>query len=237
MAEVPEYPNNSSRAREERERKASKYQKIKPNMGSEADDISEDRPKLESVVAGGAHRRRRSITKRFRENFLSDDVGSVWTYLTYDVVVPGVKNLMFEMVRDGFERLLWGDSRPRRRHGPSGYTSYDSMYSSKSRDSDRNRDRDRDRDRPTAISNQARKTHAFDEILIENRGEAEEVIDRLIGLVDNYGTATVSDLYDLVGVTSDYTDQKWGWSDLALASVRGVRGGYILDLPRPIVID
>ena len=37
--------------------------------------------------------------------------------------------------------------------------------------------------------------------------------------------------------TKTYTDQKWGWSDLALASVRGVRGGYILDLPRPIVID
>jgi hypothetical protein len=63
--------------------------------------------------------------------------------------------------------------------------------------------------------------------------EAEEVIKRLDQLVDRYGSASVSDLYDLVGVSSEFTDGKWGWVDLRGADINRIRQGYLLDLPRP----
>ena len=52
-----------------------------------------------------------------------------------------------------------------------------------------------------------------------------------------FGEVTVADLYDLVGISSDYTDRKYGWTDLATAKPIRVRGGYLLDLPRAKLLD
>ena len=49
--------------------------------------------------------------------------------------------------------------------------------------------------------------------------------------------ATVADLYELVGVTGEYTDNKYGWDSLGSASVTRVRGGYLVDLPRTRLLD
>lgn len=87
------------------------------------------------------------------------------------------------------------------------------------------------------MSRQARSRHDFDEVVLTSRTEAEEVIDRLFEVVSRYGTATVADLYELVGITGTHTDNKWGWTDLRGAGVSRVRGGYLLDLPEPQPLD
>jgi hypothetical protein len=80
--------------------------------------------------------------------------------------------------------------------------------------------------------------HDFNEIVLESRGEAEQVIDQLIEIISQYQAASVADLYALVGVTSAYTDGKYGWTDLRGAGVSHVRGGlYLLNLPKPIPLD
>ncbi len=87
------------------------------------------------------------------------------------------------------------------------------------------------------MSRQARAGHNFDEIILDQRAEAEEVIDKLFELVSRYDTATVADLYELVGLSATHTDHKWGWSDLHGSGVSRVRGGYLLDLPEPVPFD
>ena len=79
--------------------------------------------------------------------------------------------------------------------------------------------------------------HDFDEIVLDQRAEAEEVIDRLYDVVSRYESATVADLYDLVGLPSTHTDHKWGWTDLRGAGVSRIRDGYLLDLPDPEPLD
>ena len=215
MSKIDNYPGNDRKA------KASSQPASEPEKPREP---------LDPIVEGGARKRKKPLGKRFVETFTAEETSNVGSYLFFDVFVPGVKNIVFDLVRDGFERVLWGESshRSSRRRSASGYTSYNTMY--RERERDRNPDyRNETRD----ISKRGRATHDFGEILIENRGEAEEVIDRLIDLVDKFGLATVSDLYELVGMTPNYTDQKWGWTDLRVASVQPVRGGYLLDLPRP----
>ena len=83
------------------------------------------------------------------------------------------------------------------------------------------------------MSRQARSRHDFDEIVLETRAEAEEVIDRLFDLVSRYESATVADLYELVGLPSSHTDHKWGWTDVRGAGATRTRDGYLLDLPEP----
>jgi hypothetical protein len=87
------------------------------------------------------------------------------------------------------------------------------------------------------MSQRGRAKHDFDEIVLDQRAEAEEVIDRLYDVVNKYEQATVADLYDLVGLSSTHTDHKWGWTDLRGAGVSRIRDGYLLDLPDPEPLD
>ena len=87
------------------------------------------------------------------------------------------------------------------------------------------------------MSRSARRNHQLDEIIIESRVEAIEVLERLTDLVEKYGTASVADFYDLLDLDSNFVDQKWGWDNLSTARAQKVRGGYFLDLPRPEPLD
>jgi hypothetical protein len=127
--------------------------------------------------------------------------------------------------------LLFGERKgsKTRRDKDRSYVSYNS-YSSRDRDRDRRDDR-------RELSQRDRARHNFDDILISSRGEAEEVLSHLVDLTIDYGQASVADLYDLVGITGEFTDNKWGWTDLRSASVSRVRDGYLLNLPRTKLID
>lgn len=179
---------------------------------------------LEKVVTGEVIQKKKGLGSKVKESFSGDDARSVGSYIFFDVFIPAAKSMVVDAVSQGVERLLYGDARGRSKvSGRAGYTSYNRMYN-----------KDSDRDKRRELSNRARSTHVFDEIILTERGEAEEVLDQLMNLIDDYGHAKVSDLYELVGITKNYTDDKWGWEDLRGASTSRVRQGYLLDLPPTI---
>jgi len=182
--------------------------------------------KVEKVTRGKVTTRKKSAGKKFFETFVGDDIGSVTSYILHDVLIPAAKSTISDMVQGGIEMLLFGErkgSRTKRDRGSS-YVSY-SNYSN-GRD-ERKRD----------ISSRDRSRHNFDDIILSSRGEAEEVLSHLVDLTIDYGQASVSDLYDLVGITGNFTDNKYGWVDLGRASVSRARDGYLLNLPKTIILD
>lgn len=187
--------------------------------------------KVEKVVQGEVRMRKKPLGKRFQEVFVGGNADSVWEYIIFDVLVPSAKDTMADAVSQGIERMLFGEARSTSRRtgyrpsGGSGYTSYNRMS------------RPEPRDEPRNVSHRNRATHNFDEIILATRIEAEEVIDRLFDLVSRYEAATVADLYELVGASGNYTDDKWGWTDIRGAGVTRVRNGYLLDLPKPEPLD
>lgn len=186
--------------------------------------------KVEKVISGEAVKRQKPLGRKVAETFAGDDVQTVGNYILFDVVLPAAKAMISDAASQGVERLLFGDSV--RRPGTSagrgaGHTSYNRMYQPGTARSTGNRE----------ISKRARANHEFDEVILGTRGEAEEVLERLSDLVDEYDSATVSDLYDLVGITGSFTDDKWGWTDLRTAGVSRVREGYLLSLPRTQPLD
>lgn len=185
--------------------------------------------KIERVVQGDAKRRKKPLGKRFSEVFIRGDASGVWGYISQDVLLPAAKDMLSDAVSQGVEQMLFGqDARGRRpsvRGGSSsGYVSYNKFAPGGQRKNEPPRN---------SISRRARANHNFDEIVIDTRLEAEEVIDRLFDLVSRYEIASVADLYELVGISGDFTDEKWGWSDLQGAGVSRVREGWLLNLPRP----
>lgn len=185
---------------------------------------------IQPIVSGSAVRRKKSLRKQFSETFVAGDFRTAVRYVLFDVLLPAAKDTIVEAGSQGIEKLIFGDSRRRGStpppSGAMGYVQYHRM-SGASRSSGPSR----------AISREARSRHNFDEIVLDQRAEAEEVIDRLFDLVNKYDQATVADLYELVGLASVHTDHKWGWEDLMGAGVSRVRGGYLLDLPEPEPLD
>lgn len=208
--EIPEYPPNSE---------ASKRR------------AREEEKDIKRVTSEDPVRRKKSLGKQFKETFVAGDVKSTVRYGVFDVLIPAAKDTVVEVLSQGIEKLIYGDSRRRPgstppQAGPTGIISYN-RYSMQSRQTAPQR----------VMSRQARSRHDFDEVVLTSRAEAEEVIDKLYEVVSRYGTATVADLYELVGITGTHTDNKWGWTDLRGAGVSRVRGGYLLDLPEPQPLD
>ena len=56
-------------------------------------------------------------------------------------------------------------------------------------------------------------------------------------LIDTYGSVSVADMYDLVGMSCNYTDNKYGWTNLRNAEPVRVRDGYLLKMPKATPID
>ena len=172
--------------------------------------------KIEKVASGKV--RKKSGLSKIRDNLLSEDVGSMKTYIFTEVFIPAAKKAISDIV----DMALYGEIRSKKRGSSSSipYISYDRFSS----------------DNRRSKSNERRRynvNYTYDDIILDTRGEADEVLDQLIAIIDEFDVASVADLYDLVGVSRNFTDQKYGWDNLSSASVDRVRGGgYVLRLPR-----
>lgn len=209
------YPSNSRRIKDK-----------KPDVK----DVKEQ--KLEKVVQGEVIKKKKTLGDKFRETFVADDAQSVGSYIFVDVVVPTIKETIIDIVTKGINMIFYGDARTSygRRKDPTirpSRVDYGS-YSSTSLDMGRGGRR--------AIDNRIRVGHNFDNLVYSTRGEAEEIRDNMVELISTYGQATVADLYDLSGITSEYTDHKYGWDELGSSKVRRVSEGYIVMLPKPIML-
>ena len=178
--------------------------------------------KIQKVVHGKVKTKPKSGMSKITDVFISEDAANVKSYIVMDVLVPAVKKAISDIVRDGIDMILYGESRGRRSSTSSSYVSY--------RDYSRSDDRDRFRD------SRIRSGYNHDDIILESRGEAEEVLTRMDELIDTYGVVSVADLYDLIGKSCEYTDNKYGWTNIRNAEAIRVRDGYMLKLPKALPI-
>lgn len=195
-----------------------------------SDRAREEPRKVERVVQGEAVRRKTPLGRRVSQNLLGGDAQSVWGYMFGEVLIPAFRDMIADALTGGVERAIFGDSaRSRgRSSGRGGRTDYHRISNG----------RPAYRDEPRReLSRRSRSLHNFDEIVLDKRVEAEEVLDRLDAWLDKYDSVSVADFYEMCGVSSNYTDNKYGWTDISNATIQHVRGGYLIRMPQPIALD
>ena len=184
-----------------------------------------ERTEKQAVVSKTPKTRKKSEIQKAAGLFISEDASTVKEHLIQDVVIPTAKDLIVNVITDAVNIIFWGSTR--RKSGSGTRIGYASRFDEVRDPRDRDRDRRRDR---TAIE--------YDDIIFDNRGDAEAVLANMDACLEQYGTVTVLDLFDFAGVTThNYMADRYGWKNLSNAEVRRIRDGFIIDLPRAFPID
>ena len=181
------------------------------------------RPRVRQIAKG--HRRQRS---RLRQELVTEDVRTVGSDVMSDVILPAVKDLVFDIVSESFSRVLFGRSRTPSRSRSTGYTSYQQSYPGST---------------PYSSARQSATVRAYrpawEPVVVATRQEASLVLQSMAEIRDEYGSVSVADLYGLIGVTPEYTDENRGWTNPGAfegVHIRRTSGGYLLNLPEPVSI-
>ena len=188
---------------------------------NEKKEIQEEK-RAEKVVHGKVKTRENNIRK-LTDIFISEDVANVKNYILFDVVIPSVKKAIYDLIVGALDISLYGGRGGGKRPTADkvSYTDYNDVSRRDNRSYDRTR---------------TNSGYSYDDIVLETRGEAEAVLSRMDEIMDEYNIVRVADLYDLVGVTGNFTDNNYGWTNIRNAKIVRVHDGYKIDMPRALPI-
>lgn len=205
---MEDYKPNSNRFKDEQKSK-------------DINKIEEKR--IDKVVTGTVKTRKKSKFSKIADEFISEDAKNVKSYVFGEVLIPAIKKAISDIVTDGIDIILYGESRRGNKRSTADRVSYRNYYDDR---------------RPSRIDrSNVSYGYNYDDIILSTRGEAEDVLARMDELMDTYGLVRVADLYDLVGITGNYTDNKYGWTNIRSAEIMRVRDGYMIKMPRAVPID
>lgn len=199
------------------------YNNYKGNSHKEKEERQKEKEK--AIVKTPAKVRKKSSARKVLNFFAADDAQDIGSYILLDVIKPAAKKLIWDILAGGLKMALFGDADTgSTKPGSASRISYQKFY-------------EKDRDRVPVRSGRSRLGYDFDDIILETRSEAEDILGRMDEIVDNYGIVSVADFYDLAGIEGNHTDNKYGWTDIRNASIIRSHGGYIIKLPKALPID
>lgn len=170
--------------------------------------MSNERPKVEQVTTAKVVSPKKSFWSDVLKPFI------------FDTVLLIVQPLFKEGVRaigDAIMDAVLNDARPQpQQRSNTPYHSYS---------------------RSTAKARKPVGNNRVANIVLTERREVSNIIDKLQDIIDQYEVATVADLYSLVGLPSKYVDNDWGWSDIGSPRTVRVDGGFQIVLPDPVFLD
>ena len=168
---------------------------------------------VESVVTSPVRQRKKGMLANL---FLREDVESMKNYILQDVLIPMLRRAGNEILC-GISNAIFGDSGKRNNGIQVSYRQQGSTNVNYNR--------------PRSAA-----PYTYNDIIFDNRADAEEVLFRMEEILSQFETVSVADMFDLAGISSDYTSGKYGWTNLSTAYVERVRDGYVIRLPRAGVL-
>lgn len=189
---------------------------------------SQIQKKPSSVVQGQTKVRKEPLGTRLKRIFFSEDVDNVGSFILLDVLVPAIKDTFASIIENAVNVALFGSSRGR---------AYGQRNASPQARANLYWNSAVGNNRPYANDPKPRSANNFREIIYDTQTDANRVLDSMMDLVSTYGVASISDLYSFSGLSSDnFTNNDYGWTNLQGSRVVRARDGYVLELPKPILL-
>lgn len=181
--------------------------------------------KLESVVSGNVSMRKKTTLKKVADIFFQKDINDVKSYLIMDVLIPEIRDALYNLVMNGLDMMLYDGKRTRKSSSNTMRVNYSAKYNNQTSTPE------------TSSSPRTKSGLNFDDVVFDDRMDAEEVLNQMLNIIEQYESVSVADFCELAGIPGEYTDRKYGWTSLGAAEVKRISGsGYILKLPRVILL-
>lgn len=204
------------------------------NNPKQAEQQRKQREKQEAVIKEGhVTVKKQNAFRRAKKKIVDEDGQNLKEYVVNDVLIPTVKNTIWDIITNGLDILLYGEARHGKQSGGAiskngPYVRYQSISNPRPNNTGRVIS-------PSGTS--IRSALALDDFIFPTRAEANDILYRMCGIIDQYGNVTVADLYDLCNMRCPYTYNNYVWTDLSTAGVTLVRDGYLLNLPSPRALE
>lgn len=185
----------------------------------------DDSPRREPVVQG--HARKRS---KIAGALIAEDANDVKSYVMADVIIPAVKDIIFNTIQSTVEMLLFGETRSAYRRSGSRNnerTGYSRMFRREERD-----------ERPPARGYRGRGMSKVEAVVKSSR-DAKAAKEEIFNIIDEYEQISVAEFFEICDMPWDYTDRDWGWTDLRDddVSIYPWRGEWVIEMvPRPVAL-
>lgn len=160
---------------------------------------------------------KKSTGKKILETFVNTDKDAIKDWLIWDMIVPGIQDFGFELLKMIFMRDFddrRGGSDHRNYRGYYGRSS----YGDRRRRSGRSREIEEDRDVD------------YRNVIIKSRSAAEELVDDLQDRIDRNGEVSVAEFLDMIGEDSKYTDTHYGWTRANQIGLKKTSRGWLIDV-------
>lgn len=190
---------------------------------------------VKKVVTGEVKKVKKGLLERMVLSFIGPDgIQHAGRYVMHEVISPALKDMIVNSITSGINTMVYRDDR---RGGGNSYNKATGYYGGRPSNQRTNYSRpasntyNRSSYGPTDDVPVRRNRFNSEEFTIPDRNEALSVLDQLSDLVENYGVATIADFYDSIGIASEWTDQTWGWTDLATAGVHVYQDSWVISMP------
>lgn len=203
---------------------------------------------IRQVVTEPVKRKKRGLGKAFAEFFGGEDGRSVGEYVVMSIVAPAIQQMLFQVLNQSVSAAQRNMTNAINRGfsgGGFGFQQYPPQQTQYPQPLQGNYVQTRtpynqmgnaaypQPAQPAMISPGGRRMHNFDEIIITDLNQANEVIAMLQAFLQDYPNVSVADLYQIIGERVNPVDNEWGWNDLSTARIVQAPGGFRLALPRP----
>lgn len=163
---------------------------------------------------------------KFNNIIRREDVDNIKHYAISDILIPSCIKIIDEIITTSKNIILYRDGKTSDRRTNVHRVSYNKMSP-----------RDDISSYSRRINRRENVGFYADDIILESKSEVEDVIDALGDLIDSYKVASIADLYDIVNITSDHTDNNYGWTSIHGFDIVRDRDGWLLRSPKAKPIE
>lgn len=203
-------------------------------VAAEPKEARKSMPKIEGIEVKKV---KPSLGSRFAATFGGQNLKTVGKTVALEILLPGARDIVFDIVKESAHRMLYGDAV--RRPTTLGQqivgstasrirtTNYSTMSASPVIS----------QQQQSLLTPQQKARFDFSTLVFADQAMAVEVLTKLDDAINEFGVVTVADFYDAINEQGNgFTDQTHGWNRQAFqgAEVQRARGGgFILALPTP----
>lgn len=221
---------------------------LNSKRGSDSGSSNDKKPReKKQALVNNASIAKKTLAEKYKETFVKQDIASVGEDLLKDKIFPGIISMIRDTIWDAITMHFGlGGSRGSSGNngGRTGYTNYQAASTS-SYNYTGGRTGGNGGSSGSSSSVKQSGPQDFRDICYISESDAEEVLVTMRRYAKQYeGYATVSDLYEYSGLTTNqFTDNNWGWNVAMMEGVKIYRkmvGGdlrYFIDLPNPIPVS